>query len=726
MPRRSTITATCFKISKRHDEALAGYDGALAIRPDYAEALNNRGNILQTLGRHDEALASYDKALAIRPDWAEALNNRGNVLQNLGRHDEALGSYDKALAIRPDWAEALNNRGNVLQNLGRHDEALASYDKALAIRPDWAEALNNHGNVLQNLRRHDEALGSYDKALAIRPDYAEALYNRGNVLQNLRRHDEALASHDKGLAIRPDWAEALNNRGSVLKELGRHDEALASYDKAIALKPDYAEAHISRGNVLNELSRPAEALESFDKAISLKPDFQFLLGHLLFAKRWICDWNNLALQVAQLFYKIERSEKVSPPFPLLALSNSPKLQLYASKLYANARHPVNPILPDIASRKRHDKISIGYFSGDFRQHPVALLVAGLFENHDRSRFEVTAFSFGPNTNDDMEQRISRACDGFFNIRNRSDTDAASLARALRVDIAVDLSGFTLGCRPGIFSMRAAPIQVNYLGYPGTMGIEYYDYLIADRTLIPDTDRSYYTEKIAYLPNTYQPNDLSRCVSGGALTRIEVGLPDDGFVFCCFNNNFKISPTIFDSWMRILKQVDGSVLWLLEDNVTATDKLRKEVKIRGVDPARLIFAKRISLPDHLARHRLADLFLDTLPYNAHTTASDALWAGLPVLTRAGGTFAARVAASLLKAIELPELITSTVVEYERLAVYLAKNPQELAIIRRKVANNRLTTPLFDVQCFSKHIEAAYSKMYERYQAGLSPEHIHVEP
>ncbi len=415
---------------------------------------------------------------------------------------------------------------------------------------------------------------------------------------------------------------------------------------------------------------------------------------------------------------------MSTPFALLALSNSPKLQLDASRIYANARHPLNLTLPDITKRRRHDKISVGYFRQSFASNRIAVLAAGLFENHDRSRFQFTAFSFKPNTIDYREQRIIGTFDNFMNVCGHSDKDVASLARALEIDIAVDLTGYTEDCRPGIFSMRAAPIQVSYLGYPGTMGTSYFDYLIADPTLIPVAHRKYYAEKIAYLPDTYQPNDVTRRVSNDRLTRFDVGLPKDGFVFCCFNNNYKFTPTVFDSWMRILKEVDSSVLWLFEGNVAAGGNLRREAAIRGVNPERLIFAKPIPLPDHLGRQRLADLFLDTLPYNAHTTASDALWAGLPVLTKVGETFAGRVTASLLNAIDLPELITTTTEAYEELAIRLAKDPQELAIARRKLADNRLTTALFNIQDFSKHIEAAYSEMYERYHAGLPPEHIHV--
>jgi predicted O-linked N-acetylglucosamine transferase (SPINDLY family) len=351
-------------------------------------------------------------------------------------------------------------------------------------------------------------------------------------------------------------------------------------------------------------------------------------------------------------------------------------------------------------------------------------MAELFERHDRAKFEWVAFSFGPDAKDEMRKRVSTAFDRFIDVRNRSDMDIAHLSRSLEIDIAVDLKGFTYDMRVGIFSYRAAPVQVGYLGYPGTMGAAYIDYLIADGTLIPQSSQQHYSEKIAYLPNSYQVNDRKRAIADKAFTRRELGLPDAGFVFCCFNDSYKITPHTFNGWMRILKRVPESVLWLLEGNRAAGDHFRKLAEQSGVSAQRLIFATRLPLAEHLARHRTADLFLDTFPCNAHTTGSDALWAGLPLLTCMGEAFASRVAASLLNAIDLPELITTTQEQYEALAVELATDAERLGQIRRKLQSNRLNAPLFDSELFARHIENAYSQMYERYQADLPPEHIHV--
>jgi predicted O-linked N-acetylglucosamine transferase (SPINDLY family) len=582
----------------------------------------------------------------------------------------------------------------------------------------------DRGNALMKLRRLDEALASYDQAIKLRPGYANAYSNRGVTLHELKRLDEALASYDQAIRLRPDSAEAYNNRGLTLQELKQPHLALASYDQAIKLKPGYANAHSNRGLTLQKLDRLEEALASYHEAIKLRPDHGFLYGTWLHAKMKLCDWSALEIHIAELLAKIESGLQATPPFAVLAITGSLALQRKAAEIAVSERNPAIPESPSIPKCVRRKKLRIGYFSADYHDHPTAYLMAGLFERHDRDRFELLAFSFGPERDDRMRRRVSAAFDQFIDVRDKSDKDIALLSRNLAVDIAVDLKGFTQGHRAGIFSCRAAPIQVNYLGYPGTMGATYIDYLIADRTVVPEDCKQYYAEKIVYLPDSYQVNDRQRRIADKVFSREELGLPEQGFVFCCFNNCFKIAPATFDGWMRMLKQVDGSVLWLFEDNPTASGHLRKEAEARGVSAERLVFARRMPLPDHLARHRAADLFVDTLPCNAHTTASDALWAGLPIVTCVGEAFASRVAASLLNAVDLPELITTTQEQYEALAIRLATDPRRLGQIKQKLESNRLTTPLFDTQLFTRHIEAAYTQMHEQYEAGLAPQHIHV--
>jgi protein O-GlcNAc transferase len=709
---------------KRWDEALESYDRAITLKPDHAESYNNRGNALQALKRWDEALESYEHAIRIQPDYAEACNNRGNALKELKRWDEALESYDRAIKLKPGYAEAYCHRGNALKELKRWDEVLESYECAIRFNPDFADAYNNRGIALQEFNRWDEALESYNRALELEPDLAAAYNNRGITLKELKRFNEALESYNRAIELEPDQADAHNNRGNVLKDLKRWDEALDSYARAIEIKPDYAQAYNNRGVALQELKRRDEALDSYDRAIKLKPDYEFLYGSWLYAKMEICDWRDVESQIDELIAKIKGGEKITRSFPVLALVDSLALQRKATEIWVRSRVPANHALPSIAKRARHEKIRIGYFSADYHDHATAYLMAGLFERHDRNRFELVAFSFGADQQDGMRKRVTAAFDRFVDVRTQPDKEVALLSRNMEIDIAVDLKGFTQEHRAGIFSYRAAPIQVNYIGYPGTMGAEYIDYIVADNTLIPEESRQYYSEKIAYLPNSYQANDRKRQIADKRVSREESGLPPTGMVFCCFNNNYKIMPGTFDGWMRILEQVEGSVLWLLADNPTAVKNLRREAEARNVSGERLVFAERVPLPEHLARHRAADLFIDTLPYNAHTTASDALWAGLPVLTRIGEAFAGRVAASLLKAVDLPELITTTQEQYEALAVDLAANRKRLEELTEKLGRNRLTKPLFDTSLYTKHLEDAYTQMYERYQADLPPEHIHI--
>jgi predicted O-linked N-acetylglucosamine transferase (SPINDLY family) len=646
------------------------------------------------------------------------------VLHRQGQLDQAEILYKEILRSHPRHFDALQLLATIELQRMNSVAAVELFDQALKINPNHAISLNNYGASLGRLKRYEDALDSFDRALAIKPDYTEALNNRGMVLHDLKRHEEALGSFDRALMINRNYAEALSNRGNALLALKRHEEALDSYKRALMVKPDYVEASINLGNAFSELKRYEEAVGSYGCALAIQPDYAFLYGIWLHAKMKICDWADVDDHFSRLFEKVERMEKASRPFPFLAISSSAALQKKAAETWIKAKHPINDALLNMPKVPKHGKIRIGYFSADFHNHPGSYLMAGMFEEHDKSMFELTAFSFGPDTQDKIRQRISAAFDRFIDVRNLSDKEVAMLARDLEIDIAVDRKGFTKYCRTGIFALRAAPVQVSYLAYPGTMGAGYIDYLIADATIIPEADQQHYSEKIAYLPNSYQGNDAKRRISDRVFTKAELGLPETGFVFCCFNNNYKITPSTFTAWMRILNQVEGSVLWLFEDNAKAASNLRKEAVLRGINSERLVFAKRMPLAEHLARHRMADLFLDTLPYNAHTTASDALWAGLPVLTCLGKTFAGRVAAGLLNAIHLPELITTTPESYEAVAIELANNPDRLRKIKQKLVDNRLTTPLFDTRLYTRHIEAAYMEMYERYRADLALGHIYV--
>ncbi len=611
-----------------------------------------------------------------------------------------------------------------LHQSGKLTEAAALYGKLLPGRRNDPLLLNCLGLLAIQQNRFEEAIKHLGSALKTNKIQPGTLLNLAVAFRRLGRLNDALACYDRVLALKPDYVEAHNNRGNALKDLGRPEEALASFDRAIALEPDHAEAHCNRGMALQELKRMDEALESYNLAFDLNPDLDFLSGIRLHAKTILCDWSDFERQLKELKHKIQQKQVVTQPFPLLALTDSPPLHKQTAEIAIQHQYPAGIRSCSVAKYSKKDKIRIGYYSADFHNHAGAYLMAGLFEAHDRDKFEVIAFSFGPDRNDEMRQRLSAAFDKFIDVRLMSDKEIVRLSRDLKIDIAIDRKGFTKGSRIGIFASRAAPIQVNYLGYPGTIGARFIDYIIADNIVIPKKNRQYFTEKVVYLPHSYMVNDAKRSISDKVFTRQELGLPNSGFVFCCFNNSYKILPETFDSWMRILARVEGSVLWLLEDNPTMARNLRLEAERRKVSADRLVFAKRMPHAEHLARHRLADLFIDTLPYNAHTTASDALWAGLPVITCMGESFASRVAASVLTAIDLPELIMENWSDYEAMAVALATQPEQLAGIKSKLARNRLTTPLFDTALFTRHIEAAYSAIHERHQSGQPPEHLEI--
>lgn len=699
---------------------------ALAVNAKFADAHADRGFALEQLGRPDEAIASYDQAIALDPGYAAPHSGRGNALQALARFDEAVASYDQALAREPSDPVTHSNRGNALFKLKRFEEALVGYDRALQLKPDYAECWSNRSNALLELGRHKEALASCDKAVAIRPQYAVAHSNRGTALLRQKRHDEALASYDRALALRPDLADAHFGRGLVQEEQKQFDAALVSYQQALATKPDDAELHAHRGGVLLALGRHDEALAAYDCAFALRPSSAALRNLRLFTRMHVCDWHDFLTERDQLIADVRADMRMVEPFVFLALSSTAADQLVCAREFADGEMPAATPALWRGERYSHDRIRVAYLSADFHEHATALLAAGLFEQHDRSRFEVTALSFGPDQESAMRARLKQAFERFVDVRAKSDDEIARLVREHEIDIAVDLKGFTTDARPKIFAQRPAPIQVSYLGFPATMGTNHIDYLIADPVMVPASEFPHYAERIVHLPDSYQVNDAKRATAGPAPTRDQAGLPLRGFVFCSFNKTYKYTPEVFDVWMRLLKDVGGGVLWLLADNSAAMRNLRREAERRGVAGERLIFAPLVGQDEHLARHRLADLFLDTLPCNAHTTASDALWAGLPVLTCLGTTFAGRVAGSLLHAAGLPELVTSSLADYEALALRLAREPAELAAIRTKLARNRSTCPLFDTRRFTRHIEAAYTKMWERHQRGEEPAHFAIEP
>jgi predicted O-linked N-acetylglucosamine transferase (SPINDLY family) len=703
---------------EKNREAERFISAALRLRPQSSEALSSLGNVLSAAKRYEEAIAAFNKALASNPRHVGALLNRGNAQSGAKRYQEALASYDQALSLMPGNAAVHHNRGGILRELGRNQEALESIERALALAPGFAVAHNSRAMALIDLGDFGEALASSRKAIALKPDYADAYRTIGKALLGLHRHEAALASYQNALAIKPDLAEAWVGAGIALFELRRYDEALAAYRKALAIDAELAEAWLGVGSVFFKLKRYEQALPAFERALATKPDLEYARSIRLFASMQICDWRGLDSECRQLLSAVRNGQSAAFPF-VMNITGTPADQLGAATLYITKWHP--PARDPLwwGEKYSHDRIRLAYLSADFHDHATAYLMAGLFEQHDRSRFEITAFSFGPAVESEMRSRLQRSFERFVDVQAQRENEIAASIHGQQIDIAVDLKGFTRSARTHIFALRPAPIQVSYMGYPGTMGADYIDYIIADRFVIPEDHRQWYSEKIVYLPDSYQANDSKRRIADCAPTRAEAHLPQTGFVFCSFNGVYKITPELFSIWMRLLREIDGSVLWLIEENATAVNNLKREATQRGISPERLVFAPKIDNAAHLARYRLADLFLDSLPCNAHTTASDALWAGLPVLTCLGSTFAGRVAASLLSAVGLPELITSSPDEYEALALKLARERAFLASVREKLKKNRLTYPLFDTQRYTRHIEAAFATMWEIHERGEPP-------
>ncbi|MDP3700007.1 MAG: tetratricopeptide repeat protein [Hylemonella sp.] len=671
------------------------------------------------------ALWWCDKALEINPEVPEGWFHRGIALTGLGQMEAAKISLEGASSRTLGSADAQNNIGLRFLEMHAYGEAEVCLRRAISLAPDYAFPYVNLGRLLSEQKQNDRAIAALQKGIELQPGLDAAYTNLGGVLCNEGRLGEAEAACQKAIGLNPKSPEAFHNYGLVLAALNRHAAAALAFREAIVLNAKFLDAHFNLANVSLKLKRHADAVQSYQKCLQLDPAAEYVHGALLAVRMKVCDWADHASDLKQLGESVEQGRRVTDPFFLLALVSNLKLQRKAAELLIADKYPESPALGGIPKRKRGERIRIGYFSADFRNHPVANLMVEIFELQDRSRFELIAFSWGPGDEDVVRQRVRSAFDQFIDVNGKSDLEVASLARSLEIDLGIDLGGHTEYARTGIFAYRAAPVQVSYLGYLGTMGAPYYEYLIADAVLVPEAHQTFYVEKIAYLPS-YQPNDSKRSISDRRFTRAELGLPEEGFVFCCFNSNYKFNPNIFDIWMRVLLQVEDGVIFLYAETSEAAENLKKEAQRRGVDRGRVVTTlERLTLPEYLARYRVADLFLDTQPYNAGTTASDALWTGLPVLTCLGESFAGRMAASLLHALGLPELVAANLADYEELAVALALDGARLKGIRDKLERNRLTAPLFDSCRFTLQLERMYEAMYERYQADLPPTHLRLD-
>ena len=693
----------------------------LASHPRYFKALQNLAIIRFQQQRFIDALKLIDAALSVDAGAAGALSDRGTILYQLRDFEKAVASCDQALELAPANAETLICKGLALQSLKRFDDALACYTSALDIDPKSVAALNNHGAVLMALRRHDEAFASFQAALTITPDSVQTLDNCGIALREQNRFAEALAYFEAALALCPLDLEVLINRGIALTALQRFQAALACYAKVLAAKPDHADVLFHRANALWEMNRREDALADYRKAWIAKPDHPYALGGLSNAALRLCDWEETAKLAPQIRAHISAGKPGLQPGVVLGYCDDPALMLRCAQIQIQNRvGPPRPLGAHGGAAPHGEKIRLAYLSPDFNRHATAYLMAELIKLHDRTGFEISGISFGADDGSDERRDLMAAFDHFHDVRTRSDLEVAKLLGKNGVHIAVDLNGHMQHSRMGILGYRPCPVQVNYLGFPGTSGADFVDYIIADKIVAPLELQPFFTEKIVHLPNCYQVNDSRRRPGRAApLSRQTCGLPDHGFVFCCFNANWKITAPVFEIWMRLLIAVPDSVLWLLADDSATCARLMAAAGARGIGANRLVFAPRMSSGAHLARHRLADLFLDTLPYNAHTTASDALRMGVPIVTCPGRSFQSRVAASLLNSVGLKELVVPTLAEYETLALALALDTDRLKSVRAGLTGNSLTSPLFDSALFCRHIEAAYRTMHGISQRGDAP-------
>ena len=695
-------------------DAASLYRRVLQAAPTNNVACTNLAAIATAAGDFTEAETMFRRAVELKPDAAEAHYNLGFILQEQGKLDAAIEVYRRALVLRPDMPQAYINLGVALQHQGKLDDAVAVFRQAVGHNPKHADAYFNLGAVLRVQGHVDEAAAAYKRVIALDPSHAAA---RNNLALILSEAGELSAADDLlRQAVRrwPDYAEGHNNLGALLLDQGRPQEALDALQAALRLKPDYPEAYLNTGNALRELGSLGEAIAAYRRAIELRPTYAEALAQLVYHRARACDWSDAAAEAA-LLSAVRQSAARIPPFMLMATAATAADQLLcACKWVEHFAVPEQQVFQHHAA-PRAGRLRIGYLSSDFYDHATAYLIAELIERHDRDRFEIHGYSYGPDQGGGMRARLVSAFDRFTDIDALAHRDAAARIRADDIDILIDLKGHTHRARPKILAFRPAPVQVNYLGYPGTMGAPFIDYIVVDNFIVPRDRQMLFVEKLAYLPDCYQPNDTRREIAA-ALSRAECGLPAQGFVFCAFNNSFKITPDFFAIWMRLLQQVQGSVLWLLESNALVRRNLTAAAVTEGVDPGRLVFAPILPHGQHLARHRHAELFLDTLPCNAHTTASDALWAGLPVLTCAGETFAGRVAGSIVHAAGLSELVTNSPRDYEALALALARDPARLNDIRSCLGVGRENLPLFDMGKRTRDLEALYTRMAEIWRTG----------
>jgi predicted O-linked N-acetylglucosamine transferase (SPINDLY family) len=711
---------------QQHAQALEAFEQVLALQPQHADAYNALGTTLAAMEQPQAALAQFEHALRINPLLTEAYLNRGLALHDLRRYEEELDSYRKALSFGGAPAAVHYHMGNALNELRRHEEAIASYGQASALGYDSEELRLNQIIAHTHVGDRQHAAGLLEAFVAEQPEHVPAQLALADCYLRMRQLPQALAVVDRVLQWRPHMAAALNLRGMVFFAMDQQDQALESFDAALATDPGWIAAQFYRGQVLGSLKRNSEAVQAYTAVVQAQPDYPYALGYLVHTQLQLCQWDDYDAHVQRLRQRVREGAPGDTPFAFLSVGQQAADQQACAVQFSKQLLTQEAPLWS-GQHYGHDRIRVAYVSADFGDHPTSYLMGGLFEQHDRQRFEIYGVALQPVQPTFMGQSIKAAFDHFIDVSQLSDLQAAQWLRAQEIDIAVDLMGYTNHHRAGIFMHRPAPVHVNYLGYPGTLGSSCIDYILADEVLIPASHQQYYTENVVYLPGSFQVNDDLRAAAQQLPSRAECGLPDDGLVFCSFNGHHKLHPQFFAIWMRLLQQVPGSVLWLVDPGADAGARLRDYAAAQGVDPQRLVWAPKRAYDQHLARLSLADLFLDSLPFGAGATASDALFAGVPLLTCAGDAFSGRMAASLLHALGLSEtLVTDDVAAYEARALALAQQPERLQAVRRQLALARRSSSLFNTATFARHVEQAYRQMCLRVLQGLPAQGFSVSP
>jgi predicted O-linked N-acetylglucosamine transferase (SPINDLY family) len=701
---------------KRNDEAIYYLKKASKISPNEPSIRYNLAKILLESGYAQESIIHHQILVDLSPTNANAWLNFGTALYQVNSYEKALHCFDSALHHNKNLLEAKINRVSTLISLKKTKEALIDLEILLSTNPP-SNILILIGLAYDELEFYDKAESVFKTALSLDANDPLIYISLGNCYFKQRHYKSAIDNYNGALSIDKNCHDALLNKGICFNRLKVFDEAIEQFNNALSIDAYSAETYINLADSYYQLNIYDKAIINFQKALKINPNINWAIGGLLHSIMKVSDWSKLSEYLSILVKGINNEEKVCNPFELIALIDDPALQKKNAQIYSNHHFPENFILGPITNKKIHNRIKIGYFSSDFREHAVGFLTAELFELHDKEKFEIYGFSYGPNDNSQTRIRLEKAFEHFIEVDLYSDLEIANMVRQYEIDIAVDLNGHTELARTKIFSYRCAPIQMSYLGYLGTMGTSYHDYLIADKILIPDNFKKFYDEKIVYLPS-YQANDSQRKKSDVIFTKESLGIDSKNFVFCCFNSNYKLTPTVFESWIKILHSCKDSVLLVFAANQQICDNLIRVLDFKKIDKKRVFFLNQLTYDQYLSRYEICDLFLDTYPYNAGTTASDALWSGIPVLTMAGKSFASRMGASVLSSLELYELITYDVDQYVKKAIDLANNPDEFKFLKNKLLRNKENSILFNTSIFTKNIEIAFQKLYNNYVNDLN--------